>query len=63
MQNVGVRVSGGHLCEAEALFEPAGEYLRRDYKTYLIWLECRGRSLCLPESLPFTCGRARRCTV
>ena len=30
MQNVGVRVSGGHLCEAEALFEPAGEYLRCD---------------------------------
>ena len=32
VQNVGVRVSGGHLCEAEALFEPAGEYLRCDCK-------------------------------
>ena len=29
MENVGVRVSGGHLCEAEALSEPEGEYLRR----------------------------------
>ena len=28
MQNCGVRVSGGHLCEAEALFEPAGETRR-----------------------------------
>ena len=25
MENVGVRVSGGHLCEAEAPTDPAGE--------------------------------------
>ena len=31
-QSEGVRVSGGHLCEAEALSEPEGEYLRRNYK-------------------------------
>ena len=31
MESVGVRVSGGHLCEAEALSEPESEYLRRYY--------------------------------
>ena len=32
VQSEGVRVSGGHLCEAEALSEPEGEYLRRNCK-------------------------------